>query len=121
MWVSDRHSERPEGGTPLRRPSYRVGDHLVIYVTRGERQACPAVMRVAEEPVFDPDLVAHEVDAEDAQKWSWVTWVEPVASIALARAPTLADFGVSPQSVRQQGHIHLSRTEYRRALTLIRR
>jgi hypothetical protein len=120
MWVSDRHTERSNGGVPLRRPSYKVGDHLVIYVTRGERQACPAVVRVAEEPVFDPALVAREVSAADAQKWSWVTWVEPVASTALAQAPTLAQIGVSSQSVRQQGHIHLSRQEYLRALGLIR-
>jgi hypothetical protein len=121
MWVSDRHTDRPGGGTPLRRPSYKVGDHLVIYVTRGERQACPAIVRVAQEPVFDPDLVEREVNSEDARKWGWATWVEPVAAIALANAPTLADLAVSSQSVRQQGHIHLSRDEYRRALRLIRR
>lgn len=119
MWVSDRHTERSDGRI-IRRPSYKVGDHLVIYVTRGERQGCPAVVRVSEEPVFDPALVAREVHAADAEKWSWVTWVEPVASTALAHAPTLAQIGVSPQSVRQQGHIHLSREEYLRALRLIR-
>lgn len=120
MWVSDRHIERPEGGIPLRRPSYKVGDHLVIYVTRGARAACPAVMRVASEPVYDPDLVAREANPDDASKWSWVTWVEPVASVSLATTPTLADIGVSSHSVRQQGHIHLDRHQYRQALGRIR-
>jgi hypothetical protein len=120
MWVSDRHIDRPGGGTPLRRPGYKVGDHLVIYVTRGARQACPAVMRVADEPVYDPDLVSREANPHDASKWSWVTWLEPVASVSLATAPTLAEIGVSPQSVRQQGHIHLDRRQYRRALRHIR-
>jgi phosphatidylserine/phosphatidylglycerophosphate/cardiolipin synthase-like enzyme len=120
MWVSDRHTDRPGGGDPLRRPSYKVGEHLVIYVTRGERQACPAVVRVAQAPEFDPGLVAREASREDAKKWGWVTWVEPVASIALSRAPSLSDIGVDAQSVRQQGHIHLDRRQYRRALELIR-
>jgi hypothetical protein len=120
MWVSDRHSERPDGGTPLRRPGYRVGDHLVIYVARGERQACPAVVRVTQEPVFDPALVALKVDPDDALQWSWVTWVKPVASIALESAPTLTEIGVASKSVRQQGRIHLNRDQFRRALRLIR-
>lgn len=120
MWISDRHTAPRADGTPGRKPSYRIGEHLVIYVSRGPRQACPAIMRVVEAPVFDPDLVEREVNAEDAALWSWVTWVEPVASIALSRAPTLSDMGVSSQSVRQHGHIRLSRTQYRRALRSIR-
>jgi hypothetical protein len=72
-------------------------------------------MRVAERPVFDRELVAVETSQEDAEKWAWVTWVEPVASVALSRAPTLADVGVSSQSVRQHGHIRLDRRQYRRA------
>jgi hypothetical protein len=120
MWISDRHTAPRADGTPGRKPSYRVGEHLVIYVSRGPRQACPAVMRVAEPPVFDPDLVEREVNADDASLWGWVTWVEPVAAIGLDRAPTLADIGVAPQSVRRHGHIRLSRAQYRRALRRIR-
>jgi hypothetical protein len=120
MWISDRHTAPRADGTPGRKPSYRVGEHLVIYVSRGQRQACPAVVRVAESPVFDPDLVEREVNAQDAALWGWVTWVEPVASIALSRAPTLSDIGVSSQSVRRHGHIRLSRSQYRRALRKIR-
>ena len=120
MWISDRHTALRADGAPGRKPSYRVGEHLVIYVSRGPRQACPAVMRVAESPVFDPDLVEREVNAQDAALWGWVTWVEPVASIALSRAPTLSDIGVSSQSVRRHGHIRLSRGQYRRALREIR-
>lgn len=120
MWVSDRHTDRPGGGKPKGEPTYKVGEHLVIYVSRGERKACPAIMRVAKPPVFDPDLVARETSQEDAAKWGWVTWVEPVAAVALNRAPTLGDIGVSPQSVRQHGHIRLDRQQYRRALKEIR-
>ena len=120
MWVSDGDRDMPHGRPPRRRPRYPIGDHLVIYVTRGERQTCPAVMRVVAEPVFDPDLVARETNPADARKHGWVTWVEPVASTALATAPTLAEIGVSSQSVGRQGHIHLSREQYRNALGLIR-
>jgi hypothetical protein len=120
MWVSDRHTERPNGGQPKGEPAYKVGEHIVVYVSRGERQACPAVMRIVEKPKFDPDLVAREASPEDAEKWGWVTWVESVAAVALSRAPTLADIGVSSQSVRQHGHIRLDRRQYRRALREIR-
>lgn len=120
MWVSDRHIERPGGGKPKGEPTYKVGEHLVIYVSRGERNACPAIMRVAERPVFDPELVARDASPGDAKQWGWVTWVEPVASVSLSSAPTLADIGVSPQSVRQHGHIRLERRQYRRALREIR-
>jgi phosphatidylserine/phosphatidylglycerophosphate/cardiolipin synthase-like enzyme len=75
-WVSDRHTERPSGGKPLREPSYRVGEHLVIYVSTGPRKACPAIVRVAKPPVFDPNLVAREASKEDANKYGWVTWVD---------------------------------------------
>ncbi len=120
MWINDRHTAPRADGTPGRKPSYKVGEHLVVYVSRGPRQACPAVMRVAERPVFDPDLVEREVNPEDAALWGWMTWVDPVASIGLDRAPTLSEIGLSSQSVRRHGHIRLSRGQYRRALRAIR-
>jgi phosphatidylserine/phosphatidylglycerophosphate/cardiolipin synthase-like enzyme len=79
-----------------------------------------AVMRVTEAPVFDPALVAREAGEEDAQKWAWVTWVEPVAALSLSDAPTLSDIGVASSAVRQHGHIRLSRQQYRRALHAVR-
>jgi hypothetical protein len=119
-WVSDRHTERANGGTPLRRPSYRVGEHLVVYVSTGPRKACPAIVRVADDPVFDPDLVARESSREDAKRYGWVTWVDHVASLPLHRAPTLSQIGVRSQSVRQHGHIRIDRRQYRKALRAIR-
>ncbi len=119
-WISDRHTARGNGSEPKGRPSYKVGEHLVIYVSRGVRKACPAIMRVAEPPTFDPALVAREASEADAAKWGWVTWVDPVESVALSRAPTLSDIGISPQSVRQHGHIRIDRRQYRAALRSIR-
>jgi hypothetical protein len=119
-WVSDRHTERAAGGKPLREPSYRIGEHLVIYVSTGPRKACPAIVRVVERPVFDPDLVEREASKKDAKKYGWVTWVEYVASLPLHRAPTLTEIGVASQSVRQHGHIRLDRRQYRKALRAIR-
>lgn len=119
-WVSDRHTERPGGGNPLGKPSYRVGEHLVIYVSTGPRKACPAIVRVADPPTFSPDLVEREASRADAERYGWVTWVDHVASLPLHRAPTLREIGVASQSVRQHGHIRLDRRQYRNALQQIR-
>ncbi len=117
-WISDRHTMRE--GQPIRRPTYQVGDHLVVYLSRGHRRACPAILRVKKLPVFDPERVRRETNAHDAEKWAWVTEVQVVAVADLDRAPTLSDIGVPSASVRQHGHIHLSPERYRRALTAIK-
>lgn len=119
-WVSDRHTIRASDGEPLGRPSYRVGDHLVIYLSREGRRACPAIVRVTERPVFDLARVRREGALGDDERWGWLTEVDGVAATPLARAPTLADIGVRSQSVRQHGHIKLSHTQYRRAMRAIR-
>jgi hypothetical protein len=120
FWVSDRHTFRESDGEPLGRPTYRVGDHLVVYLSREERRACPAVVRVLEPPVFDIERVRREGALGDEERWGWVTQVEGVSAVPLSRAPTLDDIGVGSQSVRQHGHIKLSHTQYRRALKAIR-
>jgi hypothetical protein len=115
-WVNDRHTDTPAG--PARRPSYAIGDLLVVYLSRGERQACPAIMRVVGSPEFKPRTVAADSPGDEA-KWAWVTPVECVVARSLSRSPTLADIGVDPRSVRQQSHIRLSPDSYRLALTAL--
>ncbi len=118
-WVSDRHTTRASDGTPLGRPTYRLGDHLVIYLSRQGR-ACPAVVRVTTEPKFDLDRVRREGELGDDERWGWLTEVEGVAATDLTKAPGLDDIGVNPRSVRQHGHIRLSHGQYRAALRAIR-
>jgi hypothetical protein len=118
-WVWDRHDVRD--ARPLHKPTYRVGDHLVVYVTKGPIRACPAVLRVTRPPVFDPDLVEREGAPGDAEKWGWVTRVETIEAVDLREAPTLDDIGVPAASVRQHGHIHISEAQYAAARTLIAR
>jgi hypothetical protein len=120
-WVSDRHTERPNGGEPLERPTYKEGEHLVIYLTRGPRRGCPAIVRVVAPPEYDPDLVAEEDSPESAERWAWVTWVDVLSAIDLSDAPQLGDLGIAPRSVGQHGHIHISREQYRRAWEAIPR
>jgi hypothetical protein len=119
FWVSDRHVLRTDG-TPLYRPSYKNGEHVVIYVARGERKACPAIARVVAPPEFDPDFVASETTREDGETWGWVTWLDEIEAVDLAKAPTLHEIGVHGRSVQQHGHIRLSRAQYRKALAALR-
>lgn len=118
-WVSDGHGEVPGRKGPLHRPSYKVGEHLVIYLTRTAHQACPAIVRVSAEPEFDPELVEREDSAQSAERWGWVTRVQVLCATDLSMAPTLEDLGIAGRSVGQHGHIHISREQYRRALAAI--
>jgi hypothetical protein len=120
-WVSDRHTERIGGGEPLLRPTYKGGEHLVIYLTRGPRKGCPAIVRVVAPPEYAPDLVADQDSPESAERWGWVTWVDVLHSTNLSDAPQLSDLGIAPRSVGQHGHIHINRTQYRRAQEAIPR
>jgi hypothetical protein len=117
-WVSDAHTMR--NGKPIRRPTYAVGDHLVTYLSRVDRPSCPAVLRVLDEPSFNPKLVAREAPG-DEDRWAWVTPVELVDAIDIKRAPTLAELTIAGRSVNQQGHIRLTPEQYRTALNAIRR
>lgn len=116
-WISDAHTFR--NGKPSRRPSYATGDHLVAYLSQDTLKGCPAVLRVVDEPRYDPDLVAKESPG-DEDRWAWVTPTEPIAAVDLARAPSLDEIGVAGRSTYQQGHIRLTPEQYRKALTRIR-
>lgn len=119
FWISDVHRLRPTDGTPLLKPSYRIGDRLVIYLSREGRRACPAIVRVTQLPRYDPALVRREGRAGDYKKWSWVTEVTGERVVAMKHAPTLADLGISAASVRQHSRIRLSHRQFRRALDRI--
>lgn len=93
----------------------------MIYLIRGPRHACPAIVRVVAPPQFDPDLVAEQDSPQSAERWGWVTWVDPLRAIDLDDAPELRDLDVATSSVGQHGHIHISRHQYRRAVRAIPR
>ena len=116
FWISDVHRLRPIDGLPLLRPSYRVGDRLVIYLSREGRRACPAVVRVTRTAEYEPERVRRSGWPGDDGHWGWVTEVIGERAIALADAPTLEDLGIAASSVRQHSHIRLSHTQFRRAL-----
>jgi phospholipase D-like protein len=119
-WISDRHTWAADG-RPLRRPSYEIGDHLVIYLAGGERPLCPVILEVTAEPRFDPARVRREGRRGDHERWAWLTEVELVrAARTSAAAPTLAEIDVSHESVRQQGHIRLTRDQYLRAFDALK-
>lgn len=117
-WVSDVHRLRKGDGEPLLRPSYRVGDLLVLYLVG---QACPAIAEVKRRPVFDPARVERDSNRSDANRWGWLTEVRVIHKTAegLEGAPDLDWLQVNPSSVRQHGHIQISRDVYARALKAI--
>lgn len=117
-WVSDVHRLRNGDGEPLLRPSYRVGDLLVLYLVG---RACPAIAEVKKTPVFDPARVERDSNRSDANRWGWLTEIRVIHKTAagLEGAPDLDLLGVNPSSVRQHGHIRISSDVYARALKAI--
>lgn len=104
-WVSDSHTIRADGKV-VGRPTYAVDDLLVLYVVG---RACPAVMRVTRTAEYEPRRVRRDPGSrpDDWRRWGWVTEVEPVHSVALAKAPKLAQIDVKASSVGQHSHIKL--------------
>jgi PLD-like domain len=114
-WVSDVHRLRDRDGEPLLRPSYRIGDLLVLYLVG---HACPAIAEVKKKSVFDPARVERGSNRSDANRWGWLTEVRVIhkTDTGLEGAPELDLLGVDPSSVRQHGHIRISSNVYARAL-----
>jgi hypothetical protein len=117
-WVSDVHTRRKRDRKPLGRPTYRVGDLLVLYLV-GE--ACPAIAEVTKEAEFDPERVRRESNRSDADRWGWVTEVRVIHKNpgGLDGAPNLDWLQINPSSVRQHGHIRISAAAYAHALSAI--
>lgn len=119
FWISDVHRLRPSDSAPLMRPTYAIGDRLVIYLSREGRKACPAIVRVTAKPEYDPELVAREARPGDEEHWAWVTEVVGERAIDLEFGPTLSDIGVASSSVRQHSHIVLTYEQFQSALRAI--
>jgi hypothetical protein len=119
FWISDVHRLRPADGEPLLKPSYRLGDRLVIYLSREGRRACPAIVRVTRLPHYDPALVRRDGRPDDYKSWSWVTEVTGERVAAIDKAPTLADLNINPASIRQHSRIRLTHRQFQRALAAI--
>jgi hypothetical protein len=104
----------PYSGTvhdPKRRPSFQLGDLLVIYAAGTHR--CPSIVVVTGPTEFDRDRVIAEVGNQDGMdNWGWVTPVELFRQVAIEKAPRLDTIGVDTKSVRQQSHIVLSAEQY---------
>jgi hypothetical protein len=110
-WISDHH--RLKGSRPSHRPTYAVGDEIVLYsVTDG---ACPARLRVTKEAVFDPARVSREGRRGDGKRWGWLTETQVIAAADLDAAPGLRRLRVEPSSVGQKDHIRLTDEQYRLA------
>lgn len=109
-WVSDRHILRP-GKKPIWRPTYGLGDLLVLYVVG---RACPAVVEVTRTAEYEPERVRDDPDSEpeDWTRWAWVTEMRPLYSVPVEDAPSLSTIGVGSASVKRHGHIRLTRGQF---------
>lgn len=112
-FVSDAHSMK--NAEPKLRPSYRVGDLLVIYLSGTKR--CPAIVRVTATAEFDPARVDREARPGDGRRWGWVTDVEPVAYCTLPAAPTIDDVGIDSGSLRRRSRLKINPQQYHAALS----
>ncbi len=109
-WIHDRHLPRADGGIS-RRPGYKLGDRIVLYVVDPGR--CPAIYVVTGLPEDRRDLVRAVFPAE-VDLYGWVTPVDVLAAVPLDRAPGLDVLGKSPQGL-QNGYVRLDdRDAYRR-------
>jgi hypothetical protein len=117
-WINDRHRIRASDGEPIDRPSYRVGDLLVIYLTGVGR--CPAIARVVATAAFDPQRVDRGERPGDGKQWGWVTDIEMLGWTDFESAPTRDAIGVKGTSVQRHSRIRLSADRYQAAEHLIK-
>ena len=121
-WVSDspgRRSSRWDSRPQPRRgqtyppygPRYAVDDRLVVYV---QGHGCPAILRVASDPHWDPRRV-DQARSHEGDRWGVVTEVRALHAVALATAPTLDAISVASTSIMRKGHVELEEWQYRLA------
>ena len=110
-WLADTHFMR--GGEPKGRPSYRVGDLLVVYLSGLDR--CPAILEVTATPAFDPETVERKARPGDGARWGWVTPVKPIAWVEADRGPSLANIGVEPKSISRRSRLKLTPERFAKA------
>jgi hypothetical protein len=99
--VGDPHVVRPDG--PVRRPAYAPGDRMLVYLAGTYR--CPALLRVLEDPAFDPGQ----------ERWGWRTRVAVTAAVPVADAPTVDELGIDRRSLGRHSRLRLDAATYARA------
>lgn len=110
-WIHDRHWNRVNDGI-THRPGYAAGDRIVLYVI--EPQLCPAIYLVTGPAEDRRDLVRATYGDDEADRFGWVTPVEPLGAVVRERAPGLGGLGVHPQSL-QNGYVRIrDRAGYKR-------
>jgi hypothetical protein len=115
----ERHKRlRAAGSGPSlfpKRPRIARGDLLVVYASGSASLYGEGRFIAVEEVVSDePEPSGHE-------RWRWRLQTRLVAAVDdLGHAPALREIGVSPKSLRQHSHIHLTDEQGRRALELLR-
>jgi hypothetical protein len=84
------------------KPSFRVGDILVIYVKK--TGCCYSIVRVTGDTRNDPAFVVENGRSEqEAKRWPWVTPVEEILSLPPRYGAPIAEVGKSGKSL-QGGH-----------------
>lgn len=114
-WINDAHGRKHDGsvaytvaGEPKRRPGYRTGDLIALYLV-GPR-ILPAIYEVVSEPRFDVPFVRRHWPA-DAGTYGWVTDVALVLRVDPQLAPSLSATGIPGQAL-QGGRKRLSVAEF---------
>lgn len=109
-WISD-----------WRRPSYRVGDLIVLYMSARDEgpRCCPAIVRVSRPPREDRDWVISHGDAGAADQWPFVTETTCVADVPIPLGVPLSTMDVVPQAL-QGGYCQISREQFERAARAMR-
>ena len=112
LWLSDPGQRRPGGerlytaaGEPWGRPSWRVGEEAGIYF--GGTQRVPVLVEITSPPEFNPAFVqaADWAQADDGERWPWVTWVRVLRIVEVAKAPTLEQLGIASTSMQQRARL----------------
>jgi len=96
------------------RPSFHVGDRVLIYAT-GHQRIVGAV-EVTKEPRLDPDFVRKEGEF-DGDRWPWVVEHVPLLIVPrVGRGPRLARADIDTLSVRSKSHIAITPQQYRKGV-----
>jgi hypothetical protein len=121
-WINDAHGRTNDGGIrytlagePARRPTYRRGDFVVLYLVGPG--VLPAIYVVKSTPRFDIEFVK-AYWPKDAGTYGWVTDVELVLRADPKKAPQLSATGIPGQAL-QGGKKRLTESEYTHIRQLI--
>lgn len=116
-WISDSHTVKD--GKPKGRPSYRVGDLLVMYLTEIAR--CPAVAVVEAVAEFDPAAVEKGGRTGDGDQWGWVTEIKVLDACHINEAPKIEAIGVERKRMQRRSRLRIDRDQFRAAELAIRK